>query len=532
MLAYPPYDLWALAPLAVAPLAWLALRARSTRRAVLVVFAVQFAMWLWMGRWLIEVTIAGYPAYAAYLSIYAALFVWMVRRIGLRGGRWAAAPMTIVAPVLWVGLECLKGTVVWNGYPWFLIAHPLIEQPVLAQSADLFGAYFVSFLGVMISGLVVDVLSWRRGHVMGRTVLGMTALAVVMHAANVAYGAWRMGQRDLLRAGPHLLVIQTNLPQDNKIGWTSEAQARDFQTFAQMTLEAVASAKEKPDLVVWPETMLPGLGLEKDTIELLVSGGYVPGDMYSTGIVRLRDAIGIPMLVGSPAYIGLRVVNGRYEWDENYNSAYLIQGDPPFQRYDKYLLTPFGETMPYISAWPWLQEKLLAIGAHGMSFTLDTADEPRLLDLKWAGETLRLATPICFEDTVSRVCRRMAWASGEKRADVFVNLSNDGWFGASDAGRAQHLQAARYRCIENRVPMVRAVNTGLSASVDSTGNVVGRIGGGRYGDGRVAGSLLADVVLDGRRSLYGTIGDLWAWACLAGTVLLAGLTFTRPTRRE
>jgi apolipoprotein N-acyltransferase len=133
-----------------------------------------------------------------------------------------------------------------------------------------------------------------------------------------------------------------------------------------------------------------------------------------------------------------------------------------------------------------------------------------------------MATPICFEDTVAPLCRRMIYDGGEKIAHILINLSNDGWFGDEDGGRAQHLQIARFRCIENRVPMVRAVNTGLSASIDSTGRIDASE---RNGDAppavRTPGTIAATVQIDSRRSWYGTLlGDVVGWVCLGSTVVM------------
>ena len=131
-----------------------------------------------------------------------------------------------------------------------------------------------------------------------------------------------------------------------------------------------------------------------------------------------------------------------------------------------------------------------------------------------------LATPICFENAMARVCRRLVYEHGRKRADVLVNLSNEGWFGRYDAGRRQHLQIARFRCVENRVPMIRSVNTGVSVAIDSSGRLIGPAS--VTGDGvgvapREAGWLLAELPLDHRSTLYGRLGDAFAWTCLLAT---------------
>lgn len=531
LLAMPPVSFWPAAFFVIVPLVLLASGAKTTFRALWVVLAVQLPLWLWLGRWLIPVTMVGYPIYAAYLSIYALLFVWIMRRVLSRPAYHGHAMAWIIAAV-WVGMECLRGKVVFTGYAWFLLVHSAVQWPVLAQSADLLGSFFVSFLVALFSGLVVDWWRVRSGLLSPRRFKVHAGCIVVLLAGNVGYGYWRIGQSGSLEPGPTILVIQTNLPQDNKIGWTREEQVRDFQEFVSMTLEGVSLLAEKPDLVVWPETMLPGFGLEPEVISFLVQNGYYPENYFSAGIVALRDEIGSPMLVGSPVYLNLRVENEQYVWDNNYNAAYLIQGDAPFPRYDKVHLTPFGETMPYISAWPWLEEKLLIIGAGGMNFNLDSSEQINLLDLEWGDRKLSLATPICFEDTSAEVCRDMAWEGSRKRVDLFVNLSNDGWYGSYKGGRLQHLQCARLRCIENRIPMIRAANTGMSVGIDSMGNVVDQVGEGRYGISGEPGILLSSLSLDRRETLYARIGDIWAWACLGVMFFILGLTFRGIKQRK
>ncbi|UCD76738.1 MAG: apolipoprotein N-acyltransferase [Phycisphaerales bacterium] len=526
--AFPPIGFAQLAPFALAPLAWLAINARSTRRALPAVFLTQLAMWLWVSRWLIDISVPGYPVLAAYMSVYPLLFAWIVRRAAV-GRVTALWPMTAVVPVCWVAMEFLRGSVVAHGYPWFLLAHPMIEMPPLVQSADLGGAYLVSLLVATVSGLLVDLGRMRVGR-FGALPLRICGIAVVaVHAANLAYGLWRTNQDHASSSGPAMLVIQTNLPQSNKIKWGFEQQVEDCKVFFDQTVEAVESersAGRQPDLVIWPETMLPGLGLEPDSIAYLVANDLVPGALFSDSIAGLAEHLQTPLLAGSPAFLGLRVEDEEFRWDHQYNSAYLVTGDPPYQRYDKMFLTPFGETMPYISAWPWLEQRLLALGAAGMSFDLDSNPDPHLIEIPWEGGQLTIPTPICFEDTVAEVCRSMIHRDGGKRSAVFVNLSNDGWFGSHDAGREQHAQIARFRCIENRVPMIRAANTGLSVAIDSNGRVVGSVGRGRYGEGRKPGHLAASLRLDQRRTLYGRIGDSWVWICPVLTAVILTATFT------
>jgi apolipoprotein N-acyltransferase len=521
VVAYPAPGIWPAILVAPLPLAWLALRAPSTRRAMLVVLPVAWIKWLVLHAWMTDVTVAGTPSLALYLSVYDLLFVWGVRRVGLHP-RWGALPMTVVVPVLQVGLEGLRGELVFHGYGWFLVAHPLVEWPVLVQSADLLGTYFVSLLAAAVAGALVDVL---RDGVRTRRVAVACAVVVVVHAANLAYGARALAPAAEATPGPTVLAIQTNLPQSNKVRWSVEEQVRDVGGFFQLT-ETAFRETGGADLVIWPETMLPVHGLEPETIDLLRRWNQHAEVSFAEGIFALRDGLGAAVLVGAPSFHGLGVDtsdgSARWTWSAHHNSAYLLQDGAPLQRYDKKFLTPFGETMPYISAWPWLEARLLAIGASGMSFDLDPAPAITRPRLRWGGDEHALATPICFEDTVGWLCRRMVFPPGGPKAALVVNLSNDGWFGDSDAGRARHVQIARFRCVENRVPMIRCANTGMSVAIDPAGKVVATIGDGRYGEGRREGWLAVALDLDPRTTLYARVGEVCPWTCLGLAVALVG----------
>ncbi|MBM4113737.1 MAG: hypothetical protein FJ253_10290, partial [Phycisphaerae bacterium] len=132
-----------------------------------------------------------------------------------------------------------------------------------------------------------------------------------------------------------------------------------------------------------------------------------------------------------------------------------------------------------------------------------------------------IVTPICFEDTLPALCRRLVMERGEKAASLIVNLSNDGWFEGDDAGRRAHLLAARWRCVELRVGMVRAANTGISAVVDPAGRIVQEL------PPRTEAFTTARSIVCPVRTLFARIGDVGSWLFMITTLLLLGRTFLR-----
>jgi apolipoprotein N-acyltransferase len=528
LFAFPPIGWWPLILLSPLLLSVAALGSGSTRRVAWMAAVSYSISWLLLHRWLIDVTLMGWPVLAAYMSIYPAAYVALLRRVRLRGTP-STLPLCLHAAAIWTTLEFIRGDMWMDGYPWFLAGHPMVEWPAFAQSTDLFGQYFTSFLVVCGAGALAELWLASEGRGNWKSSFTGCAIALALLAGNATYGEFRLGQSAGMTPGLRVLSIQTNLPQDNKIGWTREEQVRDVAQFVELTRHAFEQVGGEVDLVVWPETMVPGLGLEPENL-LFQRQNQLQQEPWLDLMLALHEELGRPLLVGNSVKLGLGLAREdgelQYTWEHSYNSAYLVEGDPPFQRYDKLFLTPFGETMPYISRWAWLERQLLDLGAAGMSFDLEPGERARRIELASVEPAVALATPICFEDTVARVMRRLIWSEGAKAAPVIINLSNDGWFGSFDGGRLQHVQIARFRCIENRAPMVRCANTGLSVHIDSCGRIMdGAVNAA--GDEwvmRDAGWLLAEVTLDSRRTLYSIVGELFAWVCLAITV--AAIVFT------
>lgn len=111
------------------------------------------------------------------------------------------------------------------------------------------------------------------------------------------------------------------------------------------------------------------------------------------------------------------------------------------------------------------------------------------------------------------MAKQFAGPDRTKRADFIVNLTNDGWFAGPQM--AQHLQLAAFRAIENRVPIARSVNTGISGFIDSAGRVQETL------PVHATGTLTARLDLDRRVAPYTHLGDVFAGACLAVTLGLS-----------
>ncbi len=540
--AFAPVDFGWAALVAIVPLVWVAVGktwGRCRKRDAVMVGLGASAFYWWQQQWVMDISAAGYVPLVMYLAIYPGLFVWLLSRLH---GRFPRVPLAVLVPIVWTGLEWIRGEVVWDGYAWFLLGHPLIDTPLVAFG-PVVGAYGVGAWVAGAIGIVGDAV--RRGDGSGDTGrhwrLGAAACFGLLTAAMLfeVTSRWHDVAVPKIRVG----VVQTNLPQSNKIGWSAEQREKDFARFLDLTRRAAGGdGGAAPDVIIWPETMFPGYFLEP----LVVTGADGTKESrvtrYTAELLETQRQLGVPFLIGALGTKNLRLEpgadGGRVAFDARFNSVFRISdGRVGETRYDKIRLTPFGETMPYISSWPWLEKQLLSIGAAGMSFDLGRGrvETAGLFDFAVGRPdniaALRgvvvMATPVCFEITESGLCRTLVRAAKAKGGiPVLVNVTNDGWFGDWDPGRWQHLLAARWRAVELGVPVVRSANTGVSCFIDRFGRVDPLVIGGA--SCRVEGIAVRDVRTPREATFFRVFGDLcWVFPLsLAGLVILA---FVRKT---
>ena len=530
-----------LAYVALVPVALLVMRAKGIWRLAWTTYVVALLWWLVMLRWLTPVTVMGYVTLAAYLSLYmpATLILF-----GILDRRWRI-PATAALPMAWVTLEFIRGLAPAEGFAWFCLGHsqapfdPAHGVSLMIQVADLGGDHAVSFLVAASNGVIADVLTmpWARpsgaGHRVNRRLLLTTTLWAAGMAAAMIYGAYRIKQTG---GGPCLevAVIQTNVPQSNKTSSSIEQLEQDWQQLVALTQRAMRH-QPKPDLIVRPETMVPG-PLNLDTVGLLVSSEDELDrwlGKFHAEIAALAKHDQVDLLVGAQTRIRQphRTYNSVYRYDRR-----GMQGP---RRYDKIHRVPFGEYIPWVESSPWLMRLFIKyLTPYDHDYTLTPGTQMTVFEVgpsqavEGEGEApgVRVATPICFEDAVSRLCRRLVYEDASKRADLLVNLTNDAWFVGWQ--RRQHLQIAVFRSVENRVPTARSVNTGVSGFISSIGRVGPILSKPAEVEGR--GSVLAhSVCLDGRSTIFGCIGHkpIAAIAIISGGLTVLGL-FRRKTENR
>lgn len=527
-LAFPPVGLWFASLLALMPLCWLSMSGpRPARTAVGFAFGT-IPFWTLQHWWFLEVTVAGFPAFLALQGAIICVGCWLILSATRPLPAWARP---IAVAVGWVGYEWLRGEIIFQGYAWFFVGHPMIDAPWLAALAELGGVGLVSLVVALVGALVVlTIVGPRRG-------LASASLLIIAGGALFTGASLDAKARSAIEGASTttVLTLQTNIPQSRRHAgaWTPEKRSEDLIAFLRASVEATMDLRAlgvEPELIVWPETMFPGyMGLDEAPNLALARAGFVAANEFREVTLDTQSDIGVPMLLGSVSYEGLTAhrQDGELiiEQDAVHNSMSLIDGGAVVTRYDKVKLAPFGEVMPYISNLPWLERLLLSLGASGMTFDLSPGTDLTRFTVETTQGPLRIATPICFEATIAPHCRSLVFQDGKRQSDLMINPTNDAWFGVWDAGRQNHADLARWRAIELRTPMIRSANTGISMNINALGEITATLPNPAHAEG-----VLVCEVTPAKPSmtLYGRIGNLVGALCAVVLGLLAALRLVRP----
>jgi len=450
--------------------------------------------------WVTNVTAPGLLVLCLYLALYPAVWAGLVfvfatprdpagavRSVWLSSWRNLAAGL--IAAAAWVALEFLRSTVM-TGFGWNALGIALHENIPLIQIVSLTGVGGLSFLAVLASAIAVAtvrrlMLEAKTGRVRAHFDFTLT-LALIVVA--FAYGL-RQISATVETTPLRVAAVQPAIPQNEK--WNSAFEDRIYATLERQT---AAAAALQPDLILWPEAATPRGFFEDPVAHAFVKEWAARGDfslLFGT------------LILGPKA---------------DYNAAVMVQGtggEP--QVYPKTHLVMFGEYIPFRQSFP-----LFAIMVgHLVPADFDAGEGPVIFQL--ASPPITLAPLICFEDTLGYLAREAALLG----AQIFINVTNDGWFLRS-AGSRQHLAHAVFRCAETGRPMVRCANTGVTCVIDHLGRVRQTLAG-PDGDTFAEGMMLAevDVPVDPPTTFYMKHGEAFSMLCLVVTLGVAAVSIVR-----
>ena len=417
--------------------------------------------------------------FCAYLGLYHGAFGLMISLLARPHDHRRAL---VIAPFLWVAIELARTRI--SGFPWDLLGISQVDNVALCRIAGWTGVYGISFEIVLVN------VAMAVGFLIPRARRGMMLAAALAAAAVLQSG--RLIEAPAAQANQVALLVQQNIPV--AANWTPGYFQQTLQQLTELTEKSAADSKQgKIDLIVWPESPAP----------------------FFTNEAHLREVISdLARRTNAWIVIGAMGSNAPHPNDESplFNSAALISPQGGWtERYDKVHLVPFGEYLPFPSLFSFASGLTKEVG----QFERGRSRQP----LSAGGEKLGIF--ICYESIFPNEVRE----SANLGAQVFVNISNDGWYGDSGA-YAQHLNQTRMRAIENERWLLSATDTGVTASIDPWGRVATSI------PRKERLELIAPYALDSVTTFYTRHGDWFAYACAIISLGALVERFTLANRKK
>jgi apolipoprotein N-acyltransferase len=501
-----------------------------------VVFFLLATNWVRVAHPMMYASWAGLSLVMPLTWLLALFFIRRLDRLGM--------PLSLSVPIAWVAIEYARmhfptgfwflkplGIYQMIGFGWYFLGYAQHAFLPFIQIADIGGVYLVSFVVAAVNGAIAEGLSafaftrkWLRWpepveQPRPRVFVLNALFALSLAIAGTAYGFMRLAHPDFA-VGPHVSAIQGSVAQQDKMTDTKGL----FNDYNNLCL----SVTRESDLVVWPETCYPyslytlAPGVNPNTApedtDRLITRSPLLIQIFATGL-KMSSSEPPPPPWRTNVLLGMNT----YEWDGNRevpaNTALLVDANGRIvARYDKMHLVPFGEYVPLRTIAPWMQmfspykyDYSCRPGESWTRFPLTARD----------GRTFTFGCLICYEDSDPYLARHYV---DSEPVNFLVNISNDGWFDGTEE-HEEHLAICRFRAIEARRSVVRAVNMGISGVIDSDGRVVALPGPSWSASKKMEGVVNAAVTIDSRGSLYATLGD-WLPA-LCWLTLVVGLVILK-----
>lgn len=464
VLLFPRFSWTALAPVALTPLLVAMARELRPMQRFLLGYLAGVIYWFGICYWIQAVLadhggVGDWGGWASYLlfcilkSIHLGVF-------SMLGAVVIRTPWGIpVVAALWAGLERTQSPLTL--FQWLMLGNAGIDMGVPMRLAPITGVYGISFVFAMMSAIVAAVLL-RRPR---KEFLWAAALMLLFLLPNLP--------EERKAEAASAVVVQPNISETQD--WTGGAIDNMRQRLNLLSLKtALQPGQRSPDVIVWPEAPAPVY--------------------YTRDEVLRRQVTDLARVTHSPILLGTVTYN---EHGAPLNSAQFVLPDGSAAgRYDKIYLVPFGEYIPP----PFGFVKQITSEAG------EFRPGSKIAIFENAG--LKLGAFICYESSIPHLVREFS----RQGAQVFINISNDGYFGHSSA-REQHLELVRMRAAENRRWIVRATNNGVTSLIDPAGRVISQIPSFIETAARFSFTPISDV------TLYAQYGDWFAWLCLAFAAL-------------
>ena len=383
--------------------------------------------------WLIPFAVSLIPAVlAVYIAVSALVFKLILRASG-------ASLAVLFFSLAWLASGWIRGHYTLP-FPWNLLGYSYSGSINIMQAAHLVGTYGLSLLAVFTCSLPYLLITplTRRERI---KTLPLIITGILLLSAAYAYGWQRITLTRIEFDDSTLLtLVQPNIKQSMK--WDPAQLDKNLQTLA--GLSNSVDGNRETNIVIWPESAFPEPVSGVDDLPLAVAEVLQKNTYLIAGGVRKQES-----------------TNATHYW----NSIFTISSEAGSVKiaavYDKFQLVPFGEYIPLRSLLPAWVSKITGGGGDFLkgtgTKTITVPGTPPFSPMN--------CYEIIFPGQVIDRSNRPQW---------ILNITNDAWFGDS-SGPRQHLAMARFRAVEEGLPVVRVANTGITALIDPFGRILNSI---------------------------------------------------------
>ena len=440
--------------------------------------------------------------YSLVLGLYFGLFTLSLVLVKRATGsmRWAL----LAAPVLWTGIELAASRI--TSVPWDQLGYSQVDNPLLTMLAPWTGVYGISFVLVAANALLASSVL-LRGR--GKAQRNFAVAGILLMALGVA---GLFFTQSLPATTATAMLVQPNLDVTADNLWNDAEWHRQMDEFQHFAGDQCKGAKYIPGIPELEKSEVMTACTENPTAPALIAWPESPAPFYESdpkfrkALTEIAKSVQAPMVVGN---VGIDYDEQENAW-HFYNSGIVISTDGErIGRYDKIHLVPYGEYIPF--------QRFMTF-AHkitGRVSSLTPGAERKVFRIN--GHYYGVF--ICYEAVFADEVRHFAELGGE----VFVNISDDGWYGDTSAPW-QHLNMARMRAIENKRWILRDTNNGVTAAIDPNGIVRQSI------PRHQRGALAASFGFIPERTFYTMNGDIFAWGCAILSLVAVGWSARKTVR--
>ncbi|CCG19827.1 putative apolipoprotein N-acyltransferase [Taylorella asinigenitalis 14/45] len=441
--------------------------------------------------------------FAAFLSLFPVLAVFIYRKIGYRNFTGFLAPIIFAAS--WTVAELIRGYLL-TGFPWLNLAYAHAQSPIGAW-APIFGSYGMSFIASLLSAFIAQwALRKENKKEVRFAQFGIISILLSCIILNTIHWSKPYGNLVSVR------LVQSNIVQDIKYN------PLNLETIINHNLELAmlpaGSQNQPPEIVLFSESIIPtshknlppAFWIKLLSIANQTEAQYIVGLNYEVENTNANSDSTYPFKLHN----SLLLVNK----DTELLSLYETNNPANLARYDKKHLVPFGEVVPSYVRW--------FVNMIGLPFIDFSPGSYRQNNFVINGQSI--AANICYEDIFGQeLLASLFDKNGNPGATILYNASNLMWFGNSSA-LGQHLEMSKVRARETARPIVRATNTGATAHIDHNGKVLASLPFETTG--------VLDVLVQGRTgfTIYSRIGDWGIFIVVIG-LLLSGFFYRKTTKQ-